>query len=204
MNAVSVEPLQLVIERHLRTLGYEVCGDEERTGWYWRLGDYDSHRRDSAFDTIVEATADAASDLVDRTVELLADARLVLATWEKGDLAKAIRALAVTVAAMNKGSTEDTIQWPSEEPEEVLSTQGVRLGRQAWLIEGDGSSGAWIDEAHLDIASAILKAREIGQQWIADGIDIDLDALEHALAADLPFTAADSISIRLRRIDLIG
>jgi hypothetical protein len=91
--------LQVAIDQQLRELGYEICGDDDTTGWSWRLGSFDSSRSMLAFDTIEDATAAAMCDLAQRTGELIRAGRAVVGVWERGDLAKAVRELATCINA---------------------------------------------------------------------------------------------------------
>ena len=208
MNAISTQPLQVCIDRHLRALGYEICGDEDSTGWYWCFGDFTSRTTSLPFDTIDEATSAAVLDLVDRTSELLASAKLVLQSWDSGDLAAAVRDLGVSVAALTAVGADDKDPVPADsrpvEADLILDAQGARIGCQAWLIQGDGAEGHWVEDAHLNLNSAITKVRDIGQGWLADGHAIDLDDMERALRANLEFSVISACSVRLTRIDVIG
>ena len=95
----SASDLQMDADRQLRTLGYEICGDDDDGGWYWTIGSFRSTSANLAFDSAAEATADAVRDLVQRGGELLAAARLAVSRWSEGDLAEAIRELDVCVKA---------------------------------------------------------------------------------------------------------
>ncbi len=95
MSAIQSFELQPALERLLRNLGYEVCGDDDQTGWYWMVGDHSSRSNQIAFDTIAAATLDAARDLVERTQDLTCAALAVVHRWDKGDLAAAVRDLDV-------------------------------------------------------------------------------------------------------------
>lgn len=87
----SASDLQIDVERQLRALGYEICGDDDDNGWCWTISSFSSTSVRLAFDSAAEATADAVSDLVQRSSELLAAARLAVSRWSEGDLAEAIR-----------------------------------------------------------------------------------------------------------------
>lgn len=64
--------LPLEVEQRLRQLGYEICGDDDVDGWYWRHGDFDSRRTTLAEDRIELAILAALDDLVGRHEDLLA------------------------------------------------------------------------------------------------------------------------------------
>ena len=208
MNINSIEPLQVCIERHLRILGYEICGDEDHTGWYWSFGGFTSRTVTLPFDKIDEATSAAVLDLVDRTSELLASAKLVLRNWDSGDLAAAVRDLGVSVAALSATNSEaedlaSAESGPSH-PDLILDSQGARIGRKAWLAQGDDAYGPWIKVVYLDLDSAITMAREVGQDWLDEGHVIDLDDLERALRTNLEFSASSTFNVRLKRVDVFG
>ena len=95
--------LRLDLERQLRALGYEICGDEDQTGWYWSIGSHRSLTGQLPFDTIEEATLDAARDLVERAQELTVAAQAVVSRWERGDLAEAVRELGVAAGYLAHG-----------------------------------------------------------------------------------------------------
>ena len=208
MNAISTQPLQVCIDRHLRALGYEICGDEDSTGWYWCFGDFTSRTTSLPFDTIDEATSAAVLDLVDRTSELLASAKLVLQSWDSGDLAAAVRDLGVSVAALTAVGADDKDPVPADsrpvEADLILDAKGARIGRRAWLVQGDDAYGPWIEVVYLDLDAAINMAREIGQDWLDEGHAIDLDDLERALRANLECSASSTFNMRLKRVDVIG
>lgn len=109
----SASDLQMDADRQLRALGYEICGDDDDEGWYWTIGSFQSTSAKLAFDSAAEATADAVRDLVQRSGELLAAARLAVSRWSEGDLAEAIRELDVCakafplVAVADGDSTDD-------------------------------------------------------------------------------------------------
>lgn len=93
LNPIPYKSVQLSAEVLLRELGYEICGDDEDSGWYWCLGDFNSRSVTPAADTIGEATVSALADLVARSAELRAAARAVIDNWDRGDLAAAVREL---------------------------------------------------------------------------------------------------------------
>jgi hypothetical protein len=92
--------LAIEVERQLRLLGYELCGDDD-IGWYWQMGDFKSLTATLAFDTSAEALLAAFGDQVQRTTELLGAARQVVQRWSKGDLAHAVRDLDASAKALN-------------------------------------------------------------------------------------------------------
>ena len=208
MNATSTQILQVRIEQHLRALGYEICGDEDHTGWYWCFGDFTSRTVTLPLDTIEEATSAAVLDLVDRTSELLASARLVLQNWDSGDLAAAVRDLGISVAALSAVETAAKDRPPADggpfEADLILDAKGARIGRRAWLVQGDDAYGPWIEVVYLDLDAAINMAREIGQDWLDEGHAIDLDDLERALRVNLECSASSTFNMRLKRVDVIG
>lgn len=193
-------PLQVSIERLLREFGYEICGDEDPTGWYWRLDGYDSRSVRLAEDTIEEATLAALRDLWSRMQELMAASEEVLANWERGDLAAAVRELAACVAAMSIESDKARADPGSE----VLGSDGVPIGRVAWLVHGDAADGPWFDEAHLDFEAAITKCRDVVLEWAAEGLVVDVDAMEAAVRTARSYIPCDEFSVRLTQIDVIG
>jgi hypothetical protein len=206
MNSLTKGDLQVAVEWQLRELGYEICGDDEHTGWYWQLGGHASTSTKLAFDTIDQATADAVEDLVERSQELLEAAKQVLARWETGDLASAVRELDACVQSMAQGgdATAAEASDGASEPSVILDGAGAQIGQQAWLICGDLRDGPWTDEAHLDRDAAIERARQIGAEWIQDGIALDLEALAAALRRGQTFEATRHACMRLDLIDVIG
>lgn len=195
-------PLQVAIERQLREFGYEICGDEDQTGWYWRLDGYDSRSVRLAEDTIEDATLAALQDLFGRTQELQAASEEVLANWESGDLAAAVRELSACVSAMRVGSDADQVAGEAESV--VLAGDGVPIGRVAWLVHGDAADGPWLDEAHLDFEAAIAKCRDVVLEWAAEGLVVDVDAMEATVRATRSYTPCDEFTVRLTQIDVIG
>lgn len=119
MSTFHPSQLQQALELQLRTLGYEICGDEDQTGWYWSIGSHRSLTAQLPFDTIEEATLDAARDLVERAQELAVAAQAVVSRWERGDLAEAVRELAVAAGYLTYGD---------QDPEEA--GQAARPARQ--------------------------------------------------------------------------
>lgn len=111
------------VDQQLRELGYEICGDDDEVGWYWMLGDYKSTQTKLAFDTQAEASAEAISDLVQRTQELLAASRRVVWQWSTGSLAEAVRELDACAKAF-----EATVSVP---PDNVCSALAVLCVRTA-------------------------------------------------------------------------
>lgn len=106
MSTFHPSQLQQALELQLRTLGYEICGDEDQTGWYWSIGSHRSLTAQLPFDTIEEATLDAARDLVERAQELAVAAQAVVSRWERGDLAEAVRELAVAAGYLTHGDQD--------------------------------------------------------------------------------------------------
>lgn len=103
MSTFHPSRLQQALEVQLRALGYEICGDEDQTGWYWSIGSHRSLTAQLPFDTIEEATLDAARDLVERAQELTVAAQTVVSRWERGDLAEAVRELGVAAGFLAHG-----------------------------------------------------------------------------------------------------
>lgn len=208
MNTTSTQPLQVCIERHLRTLGYEICGDDDSTGWYWRFGNFTSRAVTLPLDTIDEATCAALLDLMNRTRDLLASSELVLQHWESGDLAAAVRDLAVSVAALTETGAGANHPTPASvapvDADLILDAHSARIGCQAWLVQVDSAEGPWVEDAHLNLDSAITQVRNIAQGWLADGHAIDLDEVESALRANLEFSVPSIGSVRLTRIEVLG
>lgn len=103
----SASDLQIDADQQLRALGYEICGDDDDEGWYWTIGSFRSTSVQLAFDSAAEATADAVRDLMQRSGELLAAARLAVSRWSNGDLAEAIRELDVCAKAFSVVTVAD-------------------------------------------------------------------------------------------------
>ncbi len=194
--------LQQAIERLLRELGYEICGDDDIDGWYWRLAEFDSRSVRLAEDSMDQAIEDALHDLIARVQELIAAAGQVVERWDHGDLAAAVRELEACLRAMEPESRLDH----SNDADEalVLDGDGARIGRQAWLVHGDAVDGPWHDKAYSHQEAAITRAREIGQEWLDEGRDVDLDQLAAALQGGMSYCPCDGISVALSSIDVIG
>jgi hypothetical protein len=196
-------PLQLEIERILREFDYEICGDEDHEGWYWRLENYDSRQSSHAHDSIELATLSALRDFADRSEELQAAAAVVVDTWEAGDLAGAVRGLELCLRAMKSGDEADE-EASGEEPAVILGADGVQIGRQTWLVHGDSADGPWLDAVHLQLEAAIARARAIGQEWLDEGLNVDLDELEASVRAGSSYSPRDGFAVGLSRVDVIG
>jgi hypothetical protein len=91
----------VAIERLLRLLGYEICGDDD-LGWHWQLGSFKSLTAELPFDTVEIASAAALADLVSHTSELLDACQQTVARWSHGDLALSIRELDLCVRAFHR------------------------------------------------------------------------------------------------------
>ncbi len=204
-TARSPEPLQQGVERALRDLGYEICGDDDAEGWYWRLEDYDSRQTTLAEDRIEQVTVAALQDLVARTQELMAAATAVVGRWDHGDLAEAVRDLNAALLAM-RSAAADSLPGSEvcDEPAVVLDGAGVPIGHQAWLVQGTAPDGPWNEEAYLDKSAAVSRAREVAEVWQAEGLPIDFEQLEAALVNDGDYSASDEFSVSLTCIDVIG
>lgn len=198
-------PLQQAVERELRKLGYEICGDDDLDGWYWRLEDYDSRQTSTAEDRIEFATVAALKDLVARTQELLAAATVVVERWDRGDLAEAVRELNATLLAMRSdGASAEADTVAADEPSAVLDSGGIPIGHQAWLVCGTAPDGPWNEEAYLDRAAATARAREVAEVWQAEGLPVDLEQLETELASNRSYCPSDEFSVSLTCIEVIG
>ena len=103
MSTFHPSQLRQALELRLRALGYEICGDEDQTGWYWSIGSHRSLTAQLPFNTIEEATLDAARDLVERAQELTIAAQAVVSRWKRGDLAEAVRELGVAAGYLAHG-----------------------------------------------------------------------------------------------------
>lgn len=75
------EALQLLVERSLRELGYEIVGDDE-DGWSYAFGSFESSRNTGQLDTIEEATAAAFRDAVAGFQDVVAAGISVVDHWE--------------------------------------------------------------------------------------------------------------------------
>ena len=197
--------LQQAVEHALRDLGYEICGDDDIEGWYWRLEDYDSRQTTLAEDRIEGATAAALQDLVSRTQELVAAASAVVERWDQGDLAEAVRELHATLLAMRSesegASTDRTV---NREAAVVLDSTERPISHRAWLVRGTAPDGPWNEEAYLDQSAAIARARENAEVWQADGLIVDFEQLEEALANGRDYCVSDEFSVSLGCIEVIG
>ena len=197
--------LQQAVEQALRDLGYEICGDDDTEGWYWRLEDYDSRQTTLAEDRIEGATSAALQDLVSRTQELMAAASAVVERSDGGDLAEAVRELHATLLAMRSesegASTDRTV---TQEAVVVLDSTERPISHRAWLVSGTAPDGPWNEEAYLDQSAAIARAREIAEVWQAEGLSVDFEQLEEALANGRDYCVSDEFSVSLGCIEVIG
>lgn len=197
--------LQQGIEHALRGLGYEICGDDDNEGWYWRLEDYDSRQTTLAEDRIEDATAAAVLDLVSRTQELMAAACAVVERWDRGDLAEAVRELHATLLAMRSESEGAPTGLTVDREAGVVPDSTERpISHRAWLVSGTAPDGPWNEEAYLDQSAAIARSREIAEVWQAEGLSVDFEQLEEALANGRDYCVSDEFSVSLGCIEVIG
>ena len=197
--------LQQGIEHALRGLGYEICGDDDNEGWYWRLEDYDSRQTTLAEDRIEDATAAAVLDLVSRTQELMAAASAVVERWDRGDLAEAVRELHATLLAMRSESEGAPTGLTVDRKAGVVPDSTERpISHRAWLVSGTAPDGPWNEEAYLDQSAAIARSREIAEVWQAEGLSVDFEQLEEALANGRDYCVSDEFSVSLGCIEVIG
>ncbi|CAD5366683.1 conserved hypothetical protein [Rubrivivax sp. A210] len=172
MSTMTGHELCEAVEQHLGTLGYRVFG-EPCEGWDWELGGYQSPAL--ACDSQGEAAAAALADLVKRTSELLDAAEAVIARWERGNLAAAVRELELSVTALRKPNGDLARDaTPSISADEVAP--------EGWLLHGEGPDGPWTEAVFLDLAAATGSAMEFAREWIEEGLEIDLDHYEGQLA----------------------
>jgi hypothetical protein len=130
MSAIHSFELQQALERLLRNLGYEVCGDDDQTGWYWMVGDHSSRSKQLPFDTIAEATLDAARDLIERTQELTCAALAVIRHWDQGDLAAAVRDLDVAARYLAHSLDPDEASPLAASDTQLTARDGVMHGHE--------------------------------------------------------------------------
>ncbi len=130
MIAIHPFELQQALERLLRNPGYEVCGEDDQTGWYWMVGDHSSRSNQIAFDTTAAATLDAARDLVERTQELTCAALAVVHQWDKDDLAAAVRDLDVAARYLAHSPDFSEASPPAASDTPFTARDGVMHNRE--------------------------------------------------------------------------
>ncbi len=93
------QPIQLLVERSLRELGYEIVGDDE-DGWSFSFGSFESARNMGRLDSHEEAVAAAFSDAIEGLQDVLAAGTAVVDHWEGSRLAEFVRELDASVRSM--------------------------------------------------------------------------------------------------------
>lgn len=176
MAYMSGNELCEAVQTQLGTLGYKIFGDPAE-GWSWELGDYQP--QGSACDSQGEAVATALHDLVQRTDELLNAAADVVARWESGDLAEAVRELDLCVKYLRRPVAESA---RGRQP--GASATDLDTFSQVWLAHGDAPDGPWSRGAFLDFDHAIDASLARAHELIEAGHEIDLETLEDHLRSE--------------------
>ena len=198
----SSSDLQSDIDLKLRDLGYEICGDDDTLGWSWQLGDFSSTSVMLAFETAAEASADALRDLVDRTQELLAAARLVVAEWSAGDLAAAVRELDACARAFDDA---DEVEGEEPSPESAVALAVPGRPETVWLLHGVGATGDWVEAAYCSLDGAMGRAIDIVATWVRDRVVGDGDQfLARLRSTHRACSCGGEVSMEIEAITLFG
>jgi hypothetical protein len=151
-------PLQLLIERSLRELGYEIVGDDE-DGWSYTFGSFESSRNIGRLDSHDEAVAAAFRDAVGGLQAVITAGTAVVDHWESSRLAEFVRELDASVKSMTTPRWLD-IDEVQCDPTHVARVQTVNRFAQ---FEGWG----------------IFNDKEIQRDDEMDRFESDDDALAH-------------------------
>lgn len=178
MSYMSGNELCTAVEQHLGTLGYKVFGVPGE-GWDWELRSYQSKAGDC--DSQGHAAAAALGDLVQRTDELLDAAEEVIACWEVGDLAGAVRWLQLCVTAL-RAPPGAAGRDANAEVDGDADDDAAEEVSEGWLLHGEGPTGPWTVGAYLDVADAIEAGVQKARDWIDEGHKLDLDHFGSVLA----------------------
>ena len=131
------QPLQLLVERSLRELGYEIVGDDE-DGWSYAFGSFESARNMGRLDSYDEAIAAALRDAVGGLQDVIAAGTAVVDHWESSRLAEFVRELDASVRSMTTPRWFDVGE-VSCDPTHVARVQAVNRFAQfeGWGIFND-------------------------------------------------------------------